>query len=122
MLNDSKPPPQPAVPEKFEIEMNRRGCLRALAMTTLTLAAGCGSNPGAWSLEQIETELKTKIPASEVKLTGEKGSYSGSAKGTNKKDYKVQVTQDASAGTLNWKAESPDGDELSGNFSQVSKF
>jgi hypothetical protein len=53
-----------------------------------------------------------------VKLTGEKGKYSGTAKGTDKKDYKVQVTQDAGQGTLNWKADSVEGDEITGNFSQ----
>lgn len=102
--------------------MNRRLALLLISGSVVSMLPGCGSNPGSWTIEQIETELKAKIPATEVKLTGDKGTYSGTAKGANKKDYKIQVTQDAGAGTLNWKAESPDGDELTGNFSQVSKF
>lgn len=98
--------------------MTRRNLFQFLMLTTLLSAAGCGSNPGAWTVEEIQDQLKAKIPATEVKLTGEKGKYTGTAKGTDKKDYKVQVTQDAGQGTLNWKAESPEGDEITGNFSQ----
>ena len=98
--------------------MTRRNLLQLLSFATILSATGCGSNPGAWSVEEIETQLKAKIPAAEVKLSGEKGKYTGTAKGTDKTEYKVQVTQDANQGTLNWKAESPQGDEITGSFSQ----
>ena len=105
--------------------MFKRICWSSVWSILAVIALGCGANPGAWSIGQIQNELKAKIPAENVKLTLKSvGQYEGTAvgKSDSKKTYKLTVKQDASNGTLSWSAESPDGDTVTGSFSEVSKF
>ena len=105
--------------------MFKRICWSSVWSILAVIALGCGANPGAWSIDQIQNELKAKIPAENVTLTLKSvGQYEGTAVGTadSKKTYKLTVKQDASNGTLSWSAESPDGDIVTGSFSEVSKF
>lgn len=105
--------------------MFKKICWNSVWSILAVLALGCGANPGAWSIDQIQNELKAKIPAENVTLTLKSvGQYEGTAvgKADGKKTYKLTVKQDASNGTLNWTAETPDGDTVTGSFSEVNKF
>jgi hypothetical protein len=105
--------------------MFKKICWSCVWSILAVLATGCGANPGAWSIDMIQNELKAKIPAENVTLTLKSvGQYEGTATGKTdgKKTYQLIVKQDASNGTLNWSAESPDGETVTGSFTEVSKF
>lgn len=101
----------------------RRSGLMLLNALLVFAIFGCGNNPGKWTESQIISELKSGIPATEVVLKKESdGVYSGTAKSADNKEFQLTVKQDTASGTLEWNAESADGDVLSGNFKKVNAY